>query len=135
MVINGEPADLANMKPLSCLLPCVRLLAAPFAIAHTSAPVSPAASTESVDRITPTLGVISVAEIDHEWQQSVSKCNGARNRLLAIEKKQDNNGPYRTDWAALVKYQQPQWYNDAKFRIFIDWVCKPNRRRSTSDIR
>ena len=51
----------------------------------------------------------------------MSKYDGERNRLLAEADKQANNGPYRPDWATLNKYQQPQWYKDAKFGIFIHW--------------
>ena len=35
--------------------------------------------------------------------------------------KQENDGPYRADWATLMKYETPQWYKDAKFGIFIHW--------------
>ena len=38
-----------------------------------------------------------------------------------LAEKQINDGPYRADWATLMKYQQPQWYKDAKFGIFIHW--------------
>ena len=34
---------------------------------------------------------------------------------------QANDGPYRADWATLVKYQAAAWYKDAKFGIFIHW--------------
>ena len=56
-----------------------------------------------------------------------------------------NDGPFRPDWATLNKYEQPQWYKDAKFGIFIHWgvysvpaaenewyprnMYKPERRR------
>jgi alpha-L-fucosidase len=89
------------------------LLAAPLLFAQ-----APAASP---DPLAPTLGVKSAAQIDREWQQSVTKYDAERNRLLAEEEKQENNGPYRADWATLMKYQQPQWYKDAKFGIFIHW--------------
>lgn len=86
-----------------------------------SAPVVMAQSASSSDPLAPTLGVKSAAEIDREWQESVSKYDGERNRLLEEEKKQENDGPFRADWASLIKYQQPQWYKDAKFGIFIHW--------------
>ena len=73
------------------------------------------------DPLAPTLGVKSAVEIDREWQQSVSKYDAERNRLLAEAAKQANDGPFRPDWATLIKYQQPQWYKDAKFGIFIHW--------------
>jgi alpha-L-fucosidase len=74
-----------------------------------------------VDPLAPTLGVKSADEIDREWRQSVSKYDAERNRLLADADKQANDGPFRPDWASLIKYQQPQWYKDAKFGIFIHW--------------
>ncbi len=75
----------------------------------------------SNDPLAPTLGVKSAAEIDHEWQQSVSKYDAERNRLVAEAERQANDGPFRPDWASLIKYEQPQWYKDAKFGIFIHW--------------
>jgi len=101
------------MKNLACCLSAL-LLAAPFVtLAQTPAATS--------DPLAPTLGVKSAAQIDQEWQQSVSKYDAERNRLLAEEQKQETDGPYRADWATLMKYQQPQWYKDAKFGIFIHW--------------
>jgi len=73
------------------------------------------------DPLAPTLGVKSAEQIDHEWQQSVAKYDAERNRLLAEAERQANDGPYRADWATLIHYQQPQWYTDAKFGIFIHW--------------
>jgi alpha-L-fucosidase len=101
------------MKIAASLLPAVLLCAAPLLLAQ-----APAASP---DPLAPTLGVKSAAEIDQEWQKSVAKYDGERQRLLAEAAKQANDGPYRPDWATLVKYQQPQWYKDAKFGIFIHW--------------
>ncbi len=75
----------------------------------------------SVDPLAPTQGVKSADDIDREWQQSVSKYDAERKRLLAEADRQAYNGPYRPDWATLLKYQQPQWYKDAKFGIFIHW--------------
>jgi len=97
-------------NPLQFVL-CALLLSVPLLCAQSPA----------VDPLAPTQGVKSAAEIDREWQQSVSKYDAERNRLLAEELKQENDGPYRADWATLAKYQQPQWYKDAKFGIFIHW--------------
>jgi alpha-L-fucosidase len=30
-------------------------------------------------------------------------------------------GPFAPDWAALQRYQVPQWFEDAKFGIFVHW--------------
>jgi alpha-L-fucosidase len=97
-------------KRILCLLSLV--LAAPLLFAQSARPADPLA---------PTLGVKSAVEIDREWQQSVAKYDAERKRLLAEAEKQANDGPFRADWASLEKYQQPQWYKDAKFGIFIHW--------------
>src|SRR6266568_6355979 len=102
------------MKNLVRSLPAILLLiAAPLIFAQ-----APATTT---DPLAPTLGVKSAVEIDREWQQSVAKYDAERNRLLAEADKQANDGPYRPDWTSLMKYEQPQWYKDAKFGIFIHW--------------
>jgi alpha-L-fucosidase len=36
-------------------------------------------------------------------------------------KAEDSNGPFATNWQSLENYQIPQWYEDAKFGIFIHW--------------
>ncbi len=97
------------MRNLACSL--ALLLSAPLVLAQ-STPADPYA---------PTLGVKSAEQIDQEWQQAVSKYDAERARLLAEELKQQNDGPFRADWASLEKYRQPQWYKDAKFGIFIHW--------------
>ncbi len=97
------------MRNLACSL--ALLLSAPLVLAQ-STPADPYA---------PTLGVKSAEQIDQEWQQAVSKYDAERASLLAEELKQQNDGPFRADWASLEKYQQPQWYKDAKFGIFIHW--------------
>jgi alpha-L-fucosidase len=102
------------MKNRLCFLPCLLFLAAPLGLAQ-----APAAAP---DPLAPTRDTKSAAEIDREWQQSVAKFDGERNRLLAEAEKQANDGPFRPDWATLEKFQQPQWYKDAKFGIFIHWL-------------
>jgi alpha-L-fucosidase len=97
------------MKSLLICLSLLLVAAGPLAIA------------QSADPLAPTLNTKSAGDIDREWQQSVAKYDGERNRLVAEADKQAHDGPYRPDWATLVKYQQPQWYKDAKFGIFIHW--------------
>ncbi|MGA8744218.1 MAG: alpha-L-fucosidase [Terracidiphilus sp.] len=93
-----------------------------LAILSVAFPVLLAQSpTQTADPLAPTQDVKSAEQIDHEWQQSVSKYNAERNRLVAEADRQAHDGPYRPDWATLIKYQQPQWYKDAKFGIFIHW--------------
>lgn len=100
------------MKILAGIAVLYLSVAAPWAMAQ-------AAST--TDPLAPTQGVKSAEQIDLEWQQAVAKYDGERNRLAAEAEKQAHDGPFRPDWATLEKYEQPQWYKDAKFGIFIHW--------------
>ncbi len=105
------------MKNLRVALSAVLLLAAPMVFAQAPT-ATPSATT---DPLAPTEGVKSAEQVDREWQQSVSKYDAERNRLVDEAEKQANDGPFRADWASLITYQQPQWYKDAKFGIFIHW--------------
>lgn len=105
------------MKNLLRSLPLLCVVAVPLTFAQAGAQTT----ASGPDPLAPTLGIKSAAEIDREWQQSVSKYDAERNRLVAEAEKQANDGPFRPDWASLIKYQQPQWYKDAKFGIFIHW--------------
>ena len=79
------------------------------------------AQTTGVDPLAPTHDTKSASEIDREWQVSVSKYDGARATILREVDRQGNDGPYRADWETLRKFEMPQWYEDAKFGIFIHW--------------
>ena len=100
------------MKNLALFVSLFLLAAAPSILAQADA---------SNDPLAPTRDTKSAIEIDREWQQSVAKYDAERNRLVAEAEKQANDGPYRPDWGSLMKYEQPQWYKDAKFGIFIHW--------------
>jgi alpha-L-fucosidase len=101
------------MKMKVWFLPVVLFGAAQIAIAQSSNSPS--------DPLSPTLTTKSAEQIDREWQQSVSKYDAERNRLLSEADRVSHAGPYQPDWATLIHYQQPQWYKDAKFGIFIHW--------------
>ncbi len=55
------------------------------------------------------------------WQKASSKYDGERAKLLKDVDTVDNQGPFRPDWESLRKYEEPEWYQDAKFGIFIHW--------------
>jgi alpha-L-fucosidase len=101
------------MKTCHLVMSALLLISTPLVIAQTS--------EASSDPLAPTQGPKSAEQIDREWQQSVSKYDAERKRLLAEADRQSHDGPYRPDWATLTGYQQPQWYKDAKFGIFIHW--------------
>ena len=94
-------------------LPVFLLLSAPLLPAQTKGaagdPLAPTAHTKTSD------------QIDQEWQKSVAKYDTQRNALLKEAERQSNDGPFRPDWESLRHYEIPQWYNDAKFGIFIHW--------------
>ena len=59
--------------------------------------------------------------VDQIWQKAVSKYDGERTKVLQHVDEVNAAGPFRADWEALKNYQVPQWYQDAKFGIFIHW--------------
>ena len=61
------------------------------------------------------------ASIDHTWQEANRKYDGARASFLKKVDQQAMDGPFRPDWDSLQKYRVPEWYQDAKFGIFIHW--------------
>jgi alpha-L-fucosidase len=96
---------------------CVRILW----LAILCSGVAALGLTGQQDPLAPTHGVKSAAEIDREWQAAVSKYDAARAAILKDVDRQAADGPYRSDWETLQKYEIPQWYKDAKFGIFIHW--------------
>jgi alpha-L-fucosidase len=61
------------------------------------------------------------ASIENIWQKANSKYDSARQAILQRVDQRANDGPFRSEWESLQKYQSPAWYEDAKFGIFIHW--------------
>lgn len=59
--------------------------------------------------------------LDQLWQKASSKYDGERAVRVEEVDKVDQEGPFRPDWESLQKYEAPEWYEDAKFGIFIHW--------------
>jgi alpha-L-fucosidase len=97
------------------------LVAASLLLCATSFPGQATAQAPATDPDAPTHDTKTAAQIDLEWQKSVSKYDAQRNALLKEAERQANDGPFRPDFASLRNYQPPQWYKDAKFGIFIHW--------------
>ncbi len=55
------------------------------------------------------------------WQKSVQKYDKQRNAILTTVDKDAHEGPFQPDWDSLKGYKIPEWYQDAKFGIFIHW--------------
>jgi alpha-L-fucosidase len=72
---------------------------------------SPTAPTSSEDP----------AVTDQVWQKASAKYDGPRNSILQEVDRVGHQGPFRPDWESLEKYEAPEWYQDAKFGIFIHW--------------
>jgi alpha-L-fucosidase len=87
---------------------CSALALALSASSYGQSETSPTASQE------PTL-------IDQAWQKASSKYDGQRAAILQDVDKASQEGPFRSDWESLRKYETPDWYKDAKFGIFIHW--------------
>jgi alpha-L-fucosidase len=58
---------------------------------------------------------------DVVWQKSVAKYDHARTEILNSVDKQAEEGPFLPNWESLKGYKIPDWYQDAKFGIFIHW--------------
>ena len=58
---------------------------------------------------------------DLVWQKSVQKYDAHRAALLKSADQTVAKGPFRADWTSLKTYKVPEWYQDAKFGIFIHW--------------
>ncbi len=85
------------------LLACALL---PHALAQ--APTAPTASEEA-------------ERFAQEWQKASAKYDSNRAAILKEVDRVDHDGAFRPDWRSLSHYKAPEWYQDAKFGIFIHW--------------
>ena len=58
---------------------------------------------------------------DLAWQHAVAPYDAARNAILKHVDEGASHGPFQPQWPSLQKYRVPDWYQDAKFGIFIHW--------------
>ena len=82
--------------------------------------LSAASSSSAQSATAPTVSQ-DPATIDQLWQKATSKYDSQRAALLKEVDTVDHQGPFRPDWESLQKYEIPDWYQDAKFGIFIHW--------------
>ena len=59
--------------------------------------------------------------IADQWIKASSKYDAKRAEILADVDREGHDGAFRPDWGSLSKFQVPEWYQDAKFGIFIHW--------------
>jgi len=55
------------------------------------------------------------------WQKSVQKFDEQRRSILKAVDQQAQSGPFKPSWDSLKTYKIPDWYQDAKFGIFLHW--------------
>jgi alpha-L-fucosidase len=58
---------------------------------------------------------------DAVWEQAVKDYAAPRARYVQQADGLAKAGPFQPNWQSLKNYQVPQWFNDAKFGIFIHW--------------
>jgi alpha-L-fucosidase len=58
---------------------------------------------------------------DLVWQHAIHKYDPQRKLFLEKVDQKVGQGPFRADWESLRDYKTPDWYQDAKFGIFIHW--------------
>ncbi|ALR05167.1 alpha-L-fucosidase [Xylella fastidiosa] len=63
----------------------------------------------------------SPEQIDQQWLQATARYAPERDHLVHIAHHGATHGPFRPDWPSLKQYRSPDWYNNAKFGIFIHW--------------
>ncbi len=58
---------------------------------------------------------------DLVWQKSVQKYDARRAAILQQVDQEVHAGPFNPTWESLETYKIPDWYQDAKFGIFLHW--------------
>jgi alpha-L-fucosidase len=62
-----------------------------------------------------------VSSIEKTWKEANSKFDAERKAVLNDVDREANKGAFSPTWESLRNYQEPAWYQDAKFGIFIHW--------------
>ena len=78
---------------------------------YAQAAASPTAPTASENPVA----------IDQAWQKASAKYDAPRTAILRDVDRVGHEGPFRPEWESLQRYEVPDWYQDAKFGVFIHW--------------
>ena len=78
---------------------------------YAQAAASPTAPTASENPVA----------IDQAWQKANAKYDAPRTAILRDVDRVGQEGPFRPEWESLQRYEVPEWYQDAKFGVFIHW--------------
>jgi alpha-L-fucosidase len=79
------------------------------------------AGTNTPDPGAPTVDSVSPEVRDTQWRDAQSKYDTQRQEWLDRVAAGDLAGPFRPDWLSLQHYSAPEWYQKARFGIFIHW--------------
>lgn len=104
-------------KTKLALLSLAKISLLPFFLLGLLAP----AAHSQTNTTAPTNATLAAEPMDSLWIEASQKFAAQRTALLKEVDRQAHNGPFRPDWGSLKNYQEPQWYKDAKFGIFIHW--------------
>ncbi len=61
----------------------------------------------------------SVCADNLKWESAATRAKV--DKKVALVEKEIEKGSFKDDWDSLKKYQIPDWYQDAKFGIFMHW--------------
>jgi xylan 1,4-beta-xylosidase len=78
-------------------------------------------SSGAPDAAAPTAGLVSPEARDAQWRAAQSKYDSKRLEWLGRVAAGATSGPFQPDWTSLKAYRPPQWYEQARFGIFIHW--------------
>lgn len=59
--------------------------------------------------------------LNDEWVSASAAAQDARTAQLTVLQQTLAKGPFHPDWPSLQTHGTPDWFNDAKFGIFIHW--------------
>ena len=107
VLIDRMRSGLAAVVSVGLLLACAGL----SCTAYAGAP----------DPNAPTADGVSPEVRDAQWRAAQSKYDTKRQEWLERVSAGDLSGPFRPDWLSLKQYRTPEWYEKARFGIFIHW--------------
>ena len=89
------------------------------ALVMTAGTSLPAQDRKDVWKTPEPAPVGSANATDMQWVHASAKYDARRNEILGQVKAVDAKGPFQPTWPSLTHYRIPDWYQNAKFGIFI----------------
>ena len=76
---------------------------------------------EGPDPAAPTADRVSPEVRDAQWRAAQTQYDAKRREWLERVAAGNSSGPFQPDWTSLRQYRAPEWYQKARFGIFIHW--------------